>query len=116
MDGRELMGLLDALRAADEDIGRAYDTTAAQADDAELRELLARLGRGHRADASELADELRRLRVGARPGRSGVRGGWGTGSHGTGDQFGGGEAGGAGGFPSAGPSYSGGEDDLTTGE
>lgn len=41
---------------------------------------------------------------------------WGTSGYGTGDQFGGGEANGAGGVPSAGPSYSGGESDLNTGE
>jgi hypothetical protein len=41
---------------------------------------------------------------------------WGTSGYGTGDQYGGGEANGAGGVPSAGPSYSGGESDLNTGE
>jgi anaerobic selenocysteine-containing dehydrogenase len=90
--------------------------TAREADDPRLRRILARIGRGHRADASELSDRI--TSFGRRPTeRTGGRHGhWGTGGHGTGDQFGGGEAGGAGGFPSAGPSYSGGENDLNTGE
>lgn len=46
----------------------------------------------------------------------GMRVRWGTSGYGTGDQYGGGESGGGGGFPSAGPSYSGGESDVNTGE
>jgi hypothetical protein len=108
-------GVLDAIRLAETAIAAEH----AEALQMELDESCERvLLQDYQEDQEHLELIGRHLAGEAEPAwrRPNPRVRWGTGGHGTGDQFGGGEAGGAGGFPSAGPSYSGGEDDITTGE
>lgn len=106
-------GVIAALELAERSAGDAYAEALRLDLDPDSRRLVER---GAETEQGHLRFLESHPGVSGGWGRRGTEVRWGTSGYGTGDQFGGGESEGAGGFSSAGPSYSGGEDDVNTGE